>query len=65
MCLYVKKGAAAKRLFLPNEDKYWSKGITACAICDGAAPMFRVRSGPTFIGHSDSYASLTILHDEH
>ena len=30
----------AKRLNLPNEVKYWSKGVTACAICDGAAPMF-------------------------
>ena len=24
-----------------NEDKFWSKGISACAICDGATPQFR------------------------
>lgn len=31
----------AKRLNLPSEPAYWSKGVTACAICDGAAPIFR------------------------
>ncbi|TFJ84149.1 hypothetical protein NSK_004622 [Nannochloropsis salina CCMP1776] len=36
----IATGAVAKRLRLPNEERYWSKGITACAICDGAAPMF-------------------------
>jgi hypothetical protein len=40
--LICDTGAAAKRLRLPNEDKYWSKGITACAICDGAAPIYKV-----------------------
>lgn len=34
-------GAVAKRLSIPSEPRYWSKGVTACAICDGAAPMFR------------------------
>lgn len=28
-------GASALRLNLPSEDQYWSKGISACAICDG------------------------------
>jgi thioredoxin reductase (NADPH) len=28
-------GASAKRLHLPNEDKYWNNGISACAVCDG------------------------------
>lgn len=36
-------GALAKRLNLPSESAYWSKGVTACAICDGAAPIFRCR----------------------
>ncbi|MEB3159224.1 MAG: FAD-dependent oxidoreductase, partial [Synechococcus sp.] len=29
-------GASANRLGLPSEDKFWSSGISACAICDGA-----------------------------
>jgi thioredoxin reductase (NADPH) len=24
-----------------GEDELWQKGISACAVCDGAVPMFR------------------------
>ena len=34
-------GASANRLGLPSEGQFWSKGISACAICDGATPQFR------------------------
>ena len=34
-------GASANRLGLPSEARFWSKGISACAICDGATPQFR------------------------
>lgn len=34
-------GATAKRLKLPREDEFWSRGISACAICDGASPIFK------------------------
>ena len=34
-------GASANRLGLPSEAAFWSKGISACAICDGATPQFR------------------------
>eukprot|EP00835_Amoeboradix_gromovi_P006788 NODE_887_length_3432_cov_0.206421.p2 type:complete len:220 gc:universal NODE_887_length_3432_cov_0.206421:1786-2445(+) len=37
----VATGATAKRMHLPGEDFYWQKGISACAVCDGAAPIFR------------------------
>ena len=37
----VATGASANRLGLPSEAKYWSNGISACAICDGATPQFR------------------------
>ena len=37
----VATGASANRLGLPNEERFWSKGISACAICDGATPQFR------------------------
>ena len=37
-------GAVAKRLDFPGAGEvngFWNKGISACAVCDGAAPMFR------------------------
>jgi thioredoxin reductase (NADPH) len=37
----IATGATAKRLGLPSEHEFWSRGISACAICDGATPIFR------------------------
>lgn len=40
----IATGAVAKKLSFPGsgeENGYWNKGISACAVCDGAAPMFR------------------------
>ncbi len=37
----IATGATARRLGLPNEEKFWNAGISACAICDGATPIFR------------------------
>ena len=37
----VATGATAKRLHLAGEDMFWQKGISACAVCDGALPIFR------------------------
>lgn len=39
--LILATGASANRLHLPHEDEFWSRGISACAICDGATPQFR------------------------
>ncbi|XP_057501336.1 thioredoxin reductase NTRC-like [Actinidia eriantha] len=39
--IIVATGATAKRLRLPREDEFWSRGISACAICDGASPLFK------------------------
>ncbi len=39
--LIIATGASANRLGVPHEDVFWSKGISACAICDGATPQFR------------------------
>uniref|UniRef100_A0A8H7N7M7 Thioredoxin reductase n=2 Tax=Bionectria ochroleuca TaxID=29856 RepID=A0A8H7N7M7_BIOOC len=48
-------GASARRLNLPGEDKYWQNGVSACAVCDGAVPIFRNK--PLFvIGGGDSAA---------
>ncbi|MBX7106190.1 MAG: thioredoxin-disulfide reductase [Gemmataceae bacterium] len=37
----VATGARANYLGLPSEDKYKNRGVTACAVCDGALPRFR------------------------
>lgn len=37
----IATGATAKRLGLPGEETYWSKGMSACAVCDGGLPIYR------------------------
>ncbi|MBP9853233.1 MAG: thioredoxin-disulfide reductase [Candidatus Omnitrophica bacterium] len=37
----IATGATAKRMNVPGEEKLWQKGISACAVCDGALPFFR------------------------
>jgi thioredoxin reductase (NADPH) len=39
--IIIATGATAKRLHLPGEETYWQRGISACAVCDGALPIFR------------------------
>ncbi|XP_057862744.1 thioredoxin reductase NTRB [Cryptomeria japonica] len=51
----IATGAVAKRLDFPGagDEGYWNKGISACAVCDGAAPIFRNRP-LAVIGGGDS-----------
>lgn len=39
----IATGATANRLDIPGtlEGQFWQKGVTACAVCDGAMPIFR------------------------
>jgi len=40
----IATGAVAKRMVFKGSGEdggYWNKGISACAVCDGAAPIFR------------------------
>lgn len=39
--IVIATGATAKRLHLPQEETFWNAGISACAICDGASPIFK------------------------
>jgi thioredoxin reductase (NADPH) len=39
--IVIATGATAKRLHLPQEEQFWNAGISACAICDGASPIFK------------------------
>jgi thioredoxin reductase (NADPH) len=36
-------GATAKRLDIPGtrDGEFWQRGVSACAVCDGAIPIFR------------------------
>ena len=37
----IATGATAKRLYVPGAERLWQRGISACAVCDGALPVFR------------------------
>lgn len=37
----IATGATAKKLTIPGADEFWQKGVTACAVCDGASPIFK------------------------
>lgn len=39
----IATGATALRLDIPGarDGEFWQKGVTACAVCDGASPLFR------------------------
>jgi thioredoxin reductase (NADPH) len=41
--IIIATGANAKRLDIPgtHDNEFWQKGVTACAVCDGAIPIFR------------------------
>lgn len=41
--LIIATGATAKRMDIPGtrDDEYWQRGVSACAVCDGALPLFR------------------------
>jgi thioredoxin reductase (NADPH) len=53
--IIISTGATAKRLDIAGagDGQFWQKGVTACAVCDGAMPIFRNK--PLFvIGGGDS-----------
>lgn len=53
--IIVATGATANRLDIPGarDGEFWQKGVTACAVCDGAMPIFRNK--PLYvIGGGDS-----------
>ncbi len=53
--IIIATGAISRRLGLPSEDVYWNNGISACAICDGASPIF-ANEDLVVIGGGDSAA---------
>lgn len=55
--LIIATGATARRMDIPGAgegpNEYWQKGVSACAVCDGALPIFRNRP-LVVIGGGDS-----------
>lgn len=51
--LIIATGATARKLGIPSEGEFWSNGISACAICDGASPLFKNRE-LAVVGGGDS-----------
>lgn len=41
LSVIIATGARANYLGLPSEDMYKNRGVSACAVCDGALPRFR------------------------
>jgi thioredoxin reductase (NADPH) len=61
----VATGAVAKRLTFPGSGEgkggFWNRGISACAVCDGAAPIFRNKALAVIGGGDSAMEEATFL----
>lgn len=61
----VATGAVAKRLEFAGsgsgENGFWNRGISACAVCDGAAPIFRNKPLAVIGGGDSAMEEATFL----
>jgi thioredoxin reductase (NADPH) len=59
----VATGANPKRLKVPGEDTYWGRGVTPCAVCDGALyrdlPVVIVGGGDTAMESASFMTKMT------
>ena len=59
--IILATGASAKRMHLPGEETYWQKGISACAVCDGAVPIFRNKPLAVIGGGDSAWEAAQVL----
>ncbi|XP_051139686.1 thioredoxin reductase NTRB-like [Andrographis paniculata] len=57
----IATGAVARRLTFPGSDTFWNRGISACAVCDGAAPIFRDKPLAVIGGGDSAMEEATFL----
>ncbi|CAA2982729.1 thioredoxin reductase NTRB-like [Olea europaea subsp. europaea] len=57
----IATGAVAKRLHFPGSEEFWNRGISACAVCDGAAPIFRNKPLAVIGGGDSAMEEATFL----
>lgn len=68
--LIIATGASPKHLHCPGENEYWGKGVTTCAVCDGAfypdKKVIIVGGGDTAMENADFMLNftkdITIIH---
>ncbi|XP_071722569.1 thioredoxin reductase 2-like [Rutidosis leptorrhynchoides] len=61
----VATGAVAQRLAFPGSGEgvggFWNRGVSACAVCDGAAPIFRNKPLAVIGGGDSAMEEATFL----
>lgn len=61
--LIISTGATARRMDIKGagDDELWNRGISACAVCDGAIPMFRNKPLAVIGGGDSALEEATFL----
>lgn len=61
--IIIATGATPKRLGCPGEEAYWGKGVTTCAVCDGAfyrnKPVVIIGGGDTALEDASFMTNFT------
>ncbi len=61
LSVIVATGARAKKLDPKGSDRFWQNGVSACAVCDGALPMFRNKALAVIGGGDTAMEEATFL----